>query len=229
MHNHRLFKMLEYDQFSLRARCQQPIIDMVLCHPKMRSGTDSPSPSGAPQRAVVEYRYVCRVLVSYIINMMCHRWQLYLEFRSFAGRRILNTLFFESHFAPLPTNPPPPRQDTPTIAFIMSWRNQGITGSNNIPLGKRRFAGEDESPQPDGDRDLKRGRSPEPSEYPSRLPCAQALSRLDHHVLFFLTRATSQGPRSTGRSDARNGTDGATPPRTRPLASWVCPPPSWRT
>jgi hypothetical protein len=47
----------------------------------------------------------------------------------------------------------------------MSWRNQGITGSNNIPLGKsRRFqdddghAGEAES----FDRDLKRGRDPEP-------------------------------------------------------------------
>ncbi|KAL2108996.1 hypothetical protein VUR80DRAFT_3061 [Thermomyces stellatus] len=44
----------------------------------------------------------------------------------------------------------------------MSWRNQGITGSNNIPLGKRRFGGEDGTPQPDGDKDLKRGRSPEP-------------------------------------------------------------------
>ncbi|KAI1256202.1 Branchpoint-bridging protein [Eutypa lata] len=59
----------------------------------------------------------------------------------------------------------------------MSWRNQGITGSNNIPLGKaRRFGGElDDSPPParrddasdgfassNGDRDLKRGRSPEP-------------------------------------------------------------------
>lgn len=43
----------------------------------------------------------------------------------------------------------------------MSWRNQGITGSNNIPLGKtRRFGGE-----PDGDAsdlDLKRGRDPKP-------------------------------------------------------------------
>ena len=61
----------------------------------------------------------------------------------------------------------------------MSWRNQGITGSNNIPLGKtRRFGGEDE---PDnsynsssysngdsyGDRDLKRGRSPEPRMHPT--------------------------------------------------------------
>ena len=59
----------------------------------------------------------------------------------------------------------------------MSWRNQGITGSNNIPLGKvRRFGGDDDNSAPshdyenghgngngygDGDRDSKRGRSPE--------------------------------------------------------------------
>jgi len=61
----------------------------------------------------------------------------------------------------------------------MSWRNQGITGSNNIPLGKaRRFpggeGGESEisavsSPgafsngdrERERDRDVKRGRSPE--------------------------------------------------------------------
>ncbi|RFN54758.1 branchpoint-bridging protein, partial [Fusarium flagelliforme] len=47
----------------------------------------------------------------------------------------------------------------------MSWRSQGITGSNNIPLGKRRFVDEEE--EFDGgdavvDRDLKRGRDPEP-------------------------------------------------------------------
>jgi splicing factor 1 len=66
----------------------------------------------------------------------------------------------------------------------MSWRNQGITGSNNIPLGKRRFGGDDEeeigvangvsngvsngTASPNGfsnsDRDVKRGRSPERSE-----------------------------------------------------------------
>lgn len=47
---------------------------------------------------------------------------------------------------------------------IMSWRNQGITGSNNIPLGKtRRFGGDpDDDVQSNGDSDLKRGRSPEP-------------------------------------------------------------------
>ena len=48
----------------------------------------------------------------------------------------------------------------------MSWRNQGITGSNNIPLGKsRRFGGEptDDHHSNGGDSvDLKRGRSPEP-------------------------------------------------------------------
>ncbi|GAM84832.1 hypothetical protein ANO11243_028340 [Dothideomycetidae sp. 11243] len=50
----------------------------------------------------------------------------------------------------------------------MSWRNQGITGSNNIPLGnRRRFGGDDEgnddaTPATEGGHDggLKRGRSP---------------------------------------------------------------------
>lgn len=51
----------------------------------------------------------------------------------------------------------------------MAWRNQGITGSNNIPLGKRRFGGDSNEPDAPsdsfsngGDRELKRGRSPEP-------------------------------------------------------------------
>lgn len=56
----------------------------------------------------------------------------------------------------------------------MSWRNQGITGSNNIPLGKRRFDGDEGDVEPrretsieayghaNVDRDMKRGRSPEP-------------------------------------------------------------------
>ncbi|KAI0015104.1 hypothetical protein F4780DRAFT_765535 [Xylariomycetidae sp. FL0641] len=54
----------------------------------------------------------------------------------------------------------------------MAWRNQGITGSNNIPLGRRRFGGEPDGSDIKqeiinngndyGDRDLKRGRSPEP-------------------------------------------------------------------
>jgi splicing factor 1 len=56
----------------------------------------------------------------------------------------------------------------------MAWRSQGITGSNNIPLGKaRRFAGDsvdgdadgpaNDSPYSNGISDLKRGRSPERS------------------------------------------------------------------
>lgn len=51
----------------------------------------------------------------------------------------------------------------------MSWRAQGTTGSNNIPLGKRRFGGDSAEPEDRSDvlsngpdRDLKRGRSPEP-------------------------------------------------------------------
>ncbi|KAG5926564.1 Branchpoint-bridging protein [Claviceps africana] len=53
-------------------------------------------------------------------------------------------------------------QDT-THIIRMSWRNQGITGSNNIPLGKRRFGGDDE-PAGDGvqQHDAPRGRDPEP-------------------------------------------------------------------
>jgi len=53
----------------------------------------------------------------------------------------------------------------------MSWRNQGITGSNNIPLGTRRRFGGDDTPSHDGartpstldgmtDSSYKRGRSP---------------------------------------------------------------------
>lgn len=54
----------------------------------------------------------------------------------------------------------------------MSWRNQGITGSNNIPLGnRRRFGGDNANNNADdvgynpaepanGMSELKRGRSP---------------------------------------------------------------------
>jgi splicing factor 1 len=49
----------------------------------------------------------------------------------------------------------------------MSWRNQGITGSNNIPLGnRRRFGGGDDeggynpAAPAEGLSELKRGRSP---------------------------------------------------------------------
>ncbi|GFP59661.1 branchpoint-bridging protein [Trichoderma asperellum] len=44
----------------------------------------------------------------------------------------------------------------------MSWRNQGITGSNNIPLGKARHFGAEEEDGIIEERDLKRGRDPEP-------------------------------------------------------------------
>lgn len=47
--------------------------------------------------------------------------------------------------------------------FIMSWRSQGITGSNNIPLGnRRRFGGEGEDSQSPPPRDSAYG-SPAPS------------------------------------------------------------------
>jgi splicing factor 1 len=51
------------------------------------------------------------------------------------------------------------------LRLKMSWRNQGITGSNNIPLGKSRRMGQDGEElggDIDNDRDLKRGRDPEP-------------------------------------------------------------------
>jgi len=57
----------------------------------------------------------------------------------------------------------------------MAWRQQGSTGSNNIPLGnRRRFGGDSASPRDEGgynqseapDRSFKRGRSPTRGEYP---------------------------------------------------------------
>ena len=61
----------------------------------------------------------------------------------------------------------------------MAWRNQGITGSNNIPLGnRRRFGGSEATPPADDgygsfqppngavDGGFKRGRSPERGEFP---------------------------------------------------------------
>lgn len=61
----------------------------------------------------------------------------------------------------------------------MSWRGQGITGSNNIPLGsRRRFGGTDSTPPVDeggysatitvggGSDGYKRGRSQEKGQYP---------------------------------------------------------------
>jgi hypothetical protein len=58
--------------------------------------------------------------------------------------------------------------DTEHLSANMSWRNQGITGSNNIPLGnRRRFGGDDDAggynpaAPAEGLSELKRGRSPE--------------------------------------------------------------------
>lgn len=56
----------------------------------------------------------------------------------------------------------------------MSWRNQGITGSNNIPLGNRRRIGGDgddggyNPAEPSAGLDLKRGRSPTRGKSPHR-------------------------------------------------------------
>lgn len=51
-----------------------------------------------------------------------------------------------------------------TNSYKMAWRNQGITGSNNIPLGRRRFGGDEEAGSTPGsavvDNGVKRGRSP---------------------------------------------------------------------
>lgn len=56
----------------------------------------------------------------------------------------------------------------------MAWRAQGITGSNNIPLGNRRRFGNDEAPP-----DMKRGRSPERGKFLKPfLLCANQLTRL---------------------------------------------------
>lgn len=74
-----------------------------------------------------------------------------------------------------------------SLVAIMSWRNQGITGSNNIPLGnRRRFGGDEQGDSRNGssyesrDRDYdtgKRGRSPsrgmlQPDDQDQRLTSA---------------------------------------------------------
>ena len=45
----------------------------------------------------------------------------------------------------------------------MAWRNQGITGSNNIPLGRRRMGGED-------------GEEESRTVTPSSIPCSRYVS-----------------------------------------------------
>ncbi|RJE21985.1 hypothetical protein PHISCL_05689 [Aspergillus sclerotialis] len=57
----------------------------------------------------------------------------------------------------------------------MAWRNQGVTGSNNVPLGRRRFGGDDPrddesrtaTPASNGDNGIKRGRSPVRADPPA--------------------------------------------------------------
>ena len=78
----------------------------------------------------------------------------------------------------------------------MAWRNQGITGSNNIPLGtRRRFGGGgDSTPVDDGGRFTpsdgpKRGRSPERGNLPT---CLASLPRAD------LTISASADPPAPG-------------------------------
>lgn len=69
--------------------------------------------------------------------------------------------------------------NSPSSVTNMSWRSQGITGSNNIPLGSRRkFGGSDSTPPADdgynpsqplggmSDGNYKRGRSPDRGEIP---------------------------------------------------------------
>jgi splicing factor 1 len=75
----------------------------------------------------------------------------------------------------------------------MSWRNQGITGSNNIPLGtRRRFGGDDDggynpSAPAEGLSELKRGRSPERSK--------SALYTSSHRLTNNHVTDSSDGPR----------------------------------
>lgn len=61
----------------------------------------------------------------------------------------------------------------------MAWRQQGSTGSNNIPLGNRRkFGNENDSPRDEGgynqseapDRTVKRGRSPPRGTFSMHFP-----------------------------------------------------------
>ena len=70
----------------------------------------------------------------------------------------------------------------------MAWRNQGITGSNNIPLGNRRRFGGSDAPLDDGGynpsqplaglSDGKRGRSPERGKQFYASICIQCICSL---------------------------------------------------
>ena len=81
----------------------------------------------------------------------------------------------------------------------MSWRGQGITGSNNIPLGsRRRFGGdgeEGEDAPPPSDGGLKRGRSPVKGMFPTVPP---------HSLCAKLTSNTEPNPDGTRIRKKRN-------------------------
>lgn len=90
------------------------------------------------------------------------------------GPEFLDKCRVASNLGQANTHPPTIVKCRRKLHGKMAWRNQGITGSNNIPLGKRRFGGDAEedgvivnngSASPNGfsngDLDVKRGRSPE--------------------------------------------------------------------
>ena len=107
----------------------------------------------------------------------------------------------------------------------MAWRNQGITGSNNIPLGnRRRFGGSDSTPPVDdggynptqpstglSDSSYKRGRSPEPK---GKLP---SILHLDEMIL----TSVQQSLLMAVSVDARRETAGVMPQKTKLLVSWA--------
>jgi hypothetical protein len=70
----------------------------------------------------------------------------------------------------------------------MAWRNQGITGSNNIPLGKNRMNRGDPSDSPGAppDEPRKRGRSPAQRERCKLPVCASIYAHLSYCPLTFM-------------------------------------------
>jgi splicing factor 1 len=78
----------------------------------------------------------------------------------------------------------------------MSWRNQGITGSNNIPLGKRRFGGDDEGSEAStptlttSENGVGRGRSPTRGE---SIAISHAYSKKAHIDLLSLAEPPADG------------------------------------
>lgn len=108
-----------------------------------------------------------------------HVSRFYAKAATKNAKRTLSGPTSKVHVWPLSSTSPLSSPQTFVIStadFIeMAWRNQGITGSNNIPLGaRRRFGGSDSAPPPDdggynpsqpstgiSDSSYKRGRSPE--------------------------------------------------------------------